>query len=157
MGGAPDSFDVKFEPCQNLTGGRTIAYDREGYSAEETFGCGVPPGRIPFALPWTANVVTFNPSSSPSVFASTSSTGYIVASSRSNGWLRLAPFGNSTPSPTHKMVSTDSPPVTYYGLPMIGFMANSYYNGAIPNPSGSGSLLSAYGATSPHKGVTRIE
>ena len=157
MGGAPDSFDVKFEPCQNLTGGRTIAYDREGYSAEETFGCGVPPGRIPFALPWTANVVTFNPSSSPSVFASTSSTGYIVASSRSNGWLRLAPFGNSTPSPTHKMVSTDSPPVTYYGLPMIGFMANSYYNGAIPNPSGSGSLLSAYGATSPHKGMTRIE
>ena len=115
------------------------------------------PGASPFALPWTANVVTFNPSSSPSVFASTSSTGYIVASSRSNGWLRLAPFGNSTPSPTHKMVSTDSPPVTYYGLPMIGFMANSYYNGAIPNPSGSGSLLSAYGATSPHKGMTRIE
>jgi len=38
---------------------------------------------------------------------------------------------------------------------MIGFMANSYYNGAIPSPNGN--LLSAYGATSPHKGVTRIE
>ena len=61
VGGAPDSFDVKFEPCQNPTGGRTIAYDREGYSAEDQHGCGVPPGRIPFALPWTANVVTFNP------------------------------------------------------------------------------------------------
>ena len=71
--------------------------------------------------------------------------------------MRLGPLPNAAPSPAHKLVSTDSPPATYYGLPMIGFMANSYNNGGIPAPGGQGTLLSAYGATSPHKSVTRTE
>ena len=154
-GGAPDSFNFKVISCQpQVIRGNTIDFDREGFGPVEAPGCpGVPPGPPPpFALPWTSNVVIFNTSN---VLASSASIDYRTL--RANGWLRLAPFPNASPSPAHKLVSTDSPPVIYYGLPMIGFMANSYYNGAIPNPSGSGSLLSAYGATSPHKGVTRIE
>jgi hypothetical protein len=150
-GGAPDSFDVHLIPCNSPTRGNSIEFDREGFGPALPLGCpGVPPGHLPFSLPWTANAVTFDKSN---VFASSSSVDY--GTSKSNGWLRLAPFPNASPSPAHKLVSTDSPPVTYYGLPMIGFMANSYYNGAIP--SAQGNLLSAYGATSPHKGVTRIE
>ena len=162
-GGAPDSFDYKFDPCRGQNGGRSIAYDREAYSAEGPTGCpGIPPPPIRFVLPWTANVITFNTDfapNNPSLFASSSSTAFNssrnVNEPRYNGWVRLGPFPNAENSPVHKLVSTDSPPVTYYGLPMIGFMANSYYNGTIP--SAYGNLLSAYGATSAHKGVTRIE
>jgi hypothetical protein len=70
------------------------------------------------------------------------------------GWLRLAPYRypNST---IHTLASTDTPPATCYGLPMIGFMASSYVNGALGS-TGGGLVLSNYGATSPHKGSTRI-
>ena len=164
-GGAPDSFDYKFDPCRGQNGGRSIAYDREGYSAEGPVGCpGIPPPLTRFVLPWTTNIITFSAvfaPSNPSVFASSSSIAFALGRDvdmpRYNGWLRLGPLPNASPSPAHKLVSTDAPPVTYYGLPMIGFMANSYYNGAIPAPGGQGTLLSAYGATSPHKGVMRIE
>ncbi|MEO8674900.1 MAG: hypothetical protein ABI569_04925 [Casimicrobiaceae bacterium] len=155
-GGAPDSFDIHLIPCNSPTQGVTIEFDREGFGPALPLGCpGVPPGHLPFSLPWTANVVAFDLtySSSSNVFASSSSVVYGTA--KQNGWMRLGPLPNAAASLAHKLVSTDSPPVTYYGLPMIGFMANSYYNGAIPGPLGN--LLSAYGATSLHKGVTRIE
>ncbi len=46
-GGAPDSFDYKFDPCRGQNGGRSIAYDREAYSAEGPAGCaGIPPPLI---------------------------------------------------------------------------------------------------------------
>jgi len=150
-GGAPDSFDFAAMPCGEPPG-KTIDFDREGFSLIKSCCCGVPPGHTPFVLSWTANVVSF---SGPTVFGSGASVTYQPDWRTVDGWLRLAPFPDSAPSSTHKLVSTDSPPVTYFGLPMIGFMANSYTNGAIP--SAQGNLLSAYGATSPHRGVTRVE
>jgi len=160
-GGAPDSFELDYLICVPIGTpvGNTVAFDREGYHPQPPVGCpGVPAPHTPFALPWTTNVVTFAPvgGTLPGVFASNAQVDFNRLSVQ-NGWTRMAPLPNASPSPVHKLISTDSPPVTYYGLPMIGFMANSYFNGAIPNPSGTGSLLSAYGATSPHKGVTRIE
>jgi hypothetical protein len=45
--------------------------------------------------------------------------------------------------------------VTYFGLPMIGFMGNNYVNETLAGPSGP--VLSNYSATSPHRGLLRIE
>jgi hypothetical protein len=100
-------------------------------------------------LPWVANVVSFN---ATNLFASPV-RAYVGALAPS-GWLRLAPYQYPNSS-VHKLLSTDSPPHVYYGLPMIGFMANDYVNGALPGASGP--VLSNYGATSPHKGSIRIE
>ena len=158
-GGAPDSFEFDYLGCAYGSPiGNTVAFDREGYHPQPPVSCpGVPPPHNPFALAWTANLVTFP---SAGVFASNSNVIFKMFDtrvSRQNGWARLAPFPNAVASPDHKLVSTDSPPVTFYGLPMIGFMANSYYNGAVPDPAGHGLLFSAYGATSPHRGKPRIQ
>jgi len=45
--------------------------------------------------------------------------------------------------------------VTYFGVPVVGFAAQSYSNGAIPN--GSGTVLSNYGGQFNHKISRRIE
>jgi len=166
-GGAPDSFEVDFLPCPaGNPPGASVAYDREGSHLRTIGGCiGVPPPHTPFSLAWTANVVTFDNAYSatkPSLFAASSNAIYRIptyypGSPMWNGWALLAPLPHAVVPSDHKLVSTDSPPVTFYGLPMIGFMANSYYNGAVPNPSGGATLLSAYGATSPHKGKSRIQ
>jgi hypothetical protein len=150
-GGSPDSFG-SFPPCSVVVA--PLAYDREGHGRTPPAACGVPPPTAPFDLPWTANIVTLNESN---VLAAISSVDYLLDPRRriDNGWARIGPAPNSPPSAVHKLVSTDSPPTTYYGLPMIGLMVNSYYNGAIP--SAQGNLLSAYGATAPHKGIVRIE
>jgi hypothetical protein len=55
-----------------------------------------------------------------------------------------------TPTGFHR-----TPPVTYFGLPMIGFMGNNYVNGTLPGPSGP--VLSNYSATSSHRWLLRIE
>ena len=152
-GGAPDSFG-SFPPCAPIVA--PLEYDREGQGQLPPSGClGVPPPTLPFDLPWTSNVITLNESY---VLAAIASVDWRLGDpSRivQNGWARIGPAPNPSPSMTHKLVSTDSPPTTYYGLPMIGLMVNSYYNGAIPTAQGN--LLSAYGATAPHKGIVRIE
>jgi hypothetical protein len=165
-GGAPDSFETERPSCYGAPAGATVTYDREGHrSSSPCPGFPILPPHTPFALAWTANVVTFINNyggRGAGVFGSGSSANLELASPLpgdvpSNGWTRLAPFPNSPPSADHKLTSTDSPPVTFYGLPMIGFMANSFYNGNVPDPAGHGVLLSAYGATSPHKVKARIE
>jgi hypothetical protein len=59
-------------------------------------------------------------------------------------------------SSAHRLVSTDTPPVTYFGLPMIGFMANSFTNGTLA-VGNSINVLSNYAATSAHKGIPRVQ
>ena len=162
VGGAPDSFDFKVISCHpEVVPGSTIDFDREGFGPVPAPGCfGTPPPARALRRVLDGqcrHILQIRTSSRQSTSIDYQTRDHSTPARGSNGWLRLGPYPNASPSPAHKLVSTDSPPVTYYGLPMIGFMANSYYNGAIPNPSGSGSLLSAYGATSPHKGVTRIE
>jgi len=71
-----------------------------------------------------------------------------------NGWLKLPPFQPPTVH-IHQIVSTDDPAVTFYGLPMIGFMANDYVNRTLQ--VGAQTVLSNYGATAPHKVVSRMQ
>jgi len=151
-GGAPDYFGTAPLTSYASNPGNTQIYNREGVYFVATVNIGLP---VPLVLlRWTANVVTFNNSD---VFAATSSVTLGVYSAgyySPDGWARLEPY-QYTNSPVHQLVSTDTPPVTYFGLPMIGFMGNNYVNGTIPGPSGP--VLSNYSATSPHRGLLRIE
>jgi hypothetical protein len=150
-GGASDYFGLAPTTLDYdaLDFGDTQVYDREGVFPVEQIGLGPNPPPALIELPWVANVVSFN---ATNLFASPV-RAYVGALAPS-GWLRLAPYQYPNSS-VHKLLSTDSPPHVYYGLPMIGFMANDYVNGALPGASGP--VLSNYGATSPHKGSIRIE
>lgn len=147
-GGAPDYFGIA-PGCIGADG--TMEFDRESNHDNQIIGFPELPPYCPHALslPWVANVVTFNNSN---VLGST--IGIAVIGLYEDGWMRLEPFQYAT-SNVHRLVSTDTPPVTYFGLPMIGFMANNYRNGALPTVSGP--VLSNYSATSAHKGSLRIE
>jgi hypothetical protein len=152
MGGAPDYFGTAPLTSYASEPGNTQIYNREGAYFVNTINIGVP---LPLVLlPWTANVVTFNHSD---IFGATETTSlgvYSPAYYSQNGWARLEPYQYASSS-VHRLVSTDTPPVTYFGLPMIGFMGNNYVNGTLSGPSGP--VLSNYSATSPHRASLRIE
>jgi hypothetical protein len=147
-GGAPDYFGQV--ECPTTPTAPFIA-DREGRNVGDgTFLCISPPPYIPpLTLPWTANVVTFNNGNLLNAFSFAN-----VQGSFANGWARLSPYPYSTGS-IHRLTSTDSPPHTYYGLPMIGFMANDYVNRTLS--VGGQPVLSNYSATSPHKPIMRAQ
>jgi len=152
-GGAPDYFGISPSTLFYANPGNTQVYNREGayFVGSIDFGPNPPPPKI--LLPWTANAVTFNNSN---IFAATfsGSLGAYYSGYSPDGWARLEPY-QYTNSTVHQLVSTDTPPVTYFGLPMIGFMGNNYVNGTLTGPSGP--VLSNYSATSPHRGLVRIE
>jgi hypothetical protein len=147
-GGAPDYFGQISCPT---TPTAPFITDREGRNlGDGTFFCtSPPPGAEPVTLSWTSNVVTFNNGNLLNAFSSANLT-----SGFANGWARMSPYPYSTGS-VHRLTSTDSSPRTYYGLPMIGFMANDYVNRTLL--VGGQPVLSNYAATSPHKVVTRVQ
>jgi hypothetical protein len=148
-GGAPDSFGIVPSTLAYPNAGNTQIYDREGASLVGTFDF-VPNPPPPLLLfPWTANLLTFN---SSNVFAASSSID--IGTGITDGWALLQPYPYPN-SHVHQLASTDTPPVTYFGLPMIGFMGNNYTNGTLAGPSGP--VLSNYSATSPHRAILRIE
>jgi hypothetical protein len=150
-GGAPDYFGISPTTLFYRNQGDTNLYDREGRYLVGTGDLAPNPPPPTIYLKWTANVLTFYPGK---LFASSESVFIFSLPPFPNGWARLVPF-QYTDSPVHQLVSTDVPPQTYFGLPMIGFMANNYVNGTLPGPTGP--VLSNYGATSPHKGLIRIQ
>ena len=131
-----------------------IFWDRE----EQTPG-GAPPGFSPpkpgspkSALCWEANIVTWNNSN---LFASINSRN--VNTTFQDGWARLNLVGGAT-APIHQLISTTAQ--TFNGLPVVGFMTASYFNGGVPLPSVSPeppkTLQSAYAASFKHKTTTLI-
>lgn len=146
-GGSADFFgNFPLNDC-SVGINRTIPFDREGHSSGST--CTLPPPPQRAVLAWTANVVTFNGSG---VFGSTIAAPY--PSPYANGWAKLVPFQYST-GQVHQLTSTDTPPMKFFGLPMIGFMANDYVNSTL-QVNGASSVLSNYGATSTHKTVRLV-
>jgi hypothetical protein len=125
---------------------RTIPFDREGHASGTA--CTLPPPPTRAMLNWVANVVTFNGSN---LFGSPIGQSYPTPFV--NGWAKLVPFQYSS-GQVHKLTSTDSPSQTYYGLPMIGFMANNYMNRTLL--VGGQPVLSNYSATSSHKFMTQV-
>ena len=147
LGGAPDFFGQFECPPAAAT---PLMSDREGRTnTAGPVACIGESPVIPLALSWVANVVTFNNGNLLNAVGPASFVG-----SFSNGWAKLSPFPYAAGS-VHRLVSTDSPPHTYYGLPMIGFMANDYVNRTLI--VGGRPVLSNYSATSAHKPIMRME
>jgi hypothetical protein len=107
-----------------------------------------PPGLLNPALCWEANIVTWNKSN---VLASTNSANVTVP--YANGWAMLNLVAGAT-APIHRLISPANQ--TFNGLPVVGFMVDTYYNGTIPALSGP-SLQSAYAATFKHKTTTLVQ
>ena len=149
--GAPDYFGILPTGLWYPDPGTTQLYDREGRYTVGTWDWGPNPPAPTLYLDRVANVLSSHASS---LFASSQRTFVFGFPPIENGWAVLAPY-QYPDSPVHRLVSTDTPPQTYVGLPMIGFMANDYVNGMLPGASGP--ILSNYGATSPHKGTVTVE
>lgn len=107
-----------------------------------------PPGSPNPALCWEANIVTWNNSN---ILSSTNSVN--IATPYQNGWGILGLVGGAT-FPIHRLISTTNQ--TFNGLPVVGFMVDTFYNGSIPL-TGGGSIQSAYGAYFKHKTTTLIQ
>lgn len=149
-GGAPEFFGDVGSDCNGSTD-RTVDFDREGRTTASGSCFPEPPPSVRVALPWTAGTLTFNAPSGGLL------GGYKPVNFSTpfpNGWLKLKPFQYPS-GHVHQMVSTDSPPVTYFGLPMIGFMANDYVNRMLS--VGTQTVLSNYGATSTHRSMRRMQ
>ena len=142
----PDSFGEVTYDC-NSDKNRTLDFDREGRNTATGTCFPESPPSSKIALQWVASVLTMNASN---LFNAYSPTDFPTPFQ--DGWIKLLPFQPSS-GPVHRLVSTDATPITYYGSPMIGFMANNYVNRTLP--VNGINVLSNYSATSPHK-YTRV-
>ena len=115
------------------------------FSREEQFSS-APGGFSPVtptsnSLCFEANVITFNtPTTGTSTIFGSKNVSNITTSF-TNGWMKLG-----FTQPTMVLVSTDATPQTYSGLPVIGFMGQSFVN----------SLISSFGGTFEHKYTRNI-
>jgi hypothetical protein len=157
-GGAHELFYAAPFPCTVPAEGSVI-YDRESRHMAGNLLCfGVRPPPQTMSLPWTANVLRFKSSfgSERPIFQGAPAVAFPVPTlspSIENGWAGLTPWHES--EAVHRLVSTDDPPLTYYGLPMIGFMVNNFANGTLI--VGNQNVLSNYSATAPHRAIARIK
>ena len=131
------------------------------WDREEQVAAGPPPGFSPpppgspkSALCWEANIVTWNNSN---LFASTNSRN--INTPFQDGWGRLNLVGGAT-APIHQLISTTNQ--TFNGLPVVGFVTATYFNGQIPVlpcrwHTAATFLQSAYGASFKHKTTTLIQ
>ncbi|HEY2816033.1 MAG TPA: hypothetical protein VGK44_02750 [Casimicrobiaceae bacterium] len=106
------------------------------------------------ALCYEANVVTFKGSN---VLGSANVVDIVASnlpSGAQNGWalFDLTQSVGGTAVPAHRLASLN-PVATFHGLPVIGFMVETFNNGNIP--SGSAIVQSAYGGNFVHK-TTRL-
>jgi len=170
------NFNGTAGSCDDVT---LSIYDREERTQTAPLTFSPPPPVNTNALCWEANVLTFNGTVAgvSTLFGSTNSTSIMAPFFGSpqaffNGWLNLG-FPVNIPAPTalanvHKLInggattittigggSTSGATVTYIGLPVVGFAAFSYTNGALT--VGSTTVLSNYGANFRHRHNTLIQ
>ncbi len=128
------------------SGGVSLSvYDREERREKTPGGFSPPPpsGKTP-ALCWEANVVTFN---GKNVFGSLNTAN--VNTPYQNGWMYMNLVGNSS---KHVLAT---PSATFFGLPVIGFAAQSFNNGTLSDTTGR-LIQSQYGGNFVHKYTTDI-
>lgn len=135
-------------------------YDREERTTSTPLNFSPPPPTSTNSICWEANVITFNNSN---VLGSTNVANIPVGFQ--NGWLDLGWTPNSSATAAHQLVNfnTSVTPlggtptastVTYVGVPVVGFAAESFVNNGIV--VGGSTVLSAYGNTYPHRYTTTI-
>jgi len=154
----------KVGACENFYG---VVFDREESSPQIIQGTDFSPQPGPGAGPqlcWEAQSVGFGTSN---VFGSANHN--TIATPYSNGWAIIGFNGVANPS-EHSLVNTalttvidltgtaapvGGQTVRYYGLPVIGFAAQTFQNDAI-TISGK-TYLSTFGATLPHHEVKKVQ
>jgi hypothetical protein len=145
-------------------------YDREENTASTPVSFSPPPPTQTNALCWEANVISFNGNGTTSnVFQSVNVANInplSIGSSFSSGWLDLTfPIpsgstnvhllgnGNTTITPVGGTTSGVTT-ATYFGLPVVGFAANSYTNNSVT--VGTVTVQSNYGGDFGHRYVTTV-
>jgi hypothetical protein len=129
-------------------------WNREEATVQSQSTFSPPPPTQTDSICWEANVITFNNSG---VLGSVNLQN--IPTSFANGWARLnfsaAPHsligGASTRTNTGTGAQTAQAATTYVGLPIIGFAAQSFTNGAVGTPP----VLSNYGGNFDHR-YTRV-
>jgi len=159
---APKLFQRNFNDgvgsCDDVT---LNIYDREEKTTSTPVTFSPPPPTPGNSICWEANVVTFN---SSNVLASFNTAN--INTSFEHGWLNLGFFPQSVTGTVHELISTNTlvvnsfggggsgETVTYMGLPLIGFMVESFTNGTLV--VGGVNVLSNYGGNFVHKTSTCI-
>ncbi len=165
-GNAPRLFQRNFNASAGSCDDVSLAiWDREEQTTSSPISFSPPPPTPTNSICWEANVLTFN---NKNVLNSANVAN--IPTSFQNGWLRLgfpgaagippasAPnalvhtLGNAATSITAiNGATTGGNTVTYYGLPVVGFMVQSFTNGNV------GGVLSNYGGDFRHRFTTRIQ
>ncbi|CAN5357508.1 hypothetical protein BH11PSE11_BH11PSE11_20010 [soil metagenome] len=124
------------------------------FSREEQFSTGVggfgTPTVTSHSLCWQANVLTFNwaTGTASNIFGSKNVSN--VSTTYQNGWMKLG-FNQAnnilTPISTSTNGVPDATVQSYYGLPVVGFMAQNFVN----------SLISSFGGNFAHKYSVAIQ
>jgi hypothetical protein len=104
-------------------------------------------------LCFEANVVTFKGSNVLGSANVKDLTAATLPPNAQNGWALFDFTSSLTGTVTAHRLSSLNPVATFNGLPVIGFMVETFNNGNIP--SGSAVVQSAYGGNFVHK-TTRL-
>jgi hypothetical protein len=143
------------QSCDDIT---VTTWDREERTVVVQTGFSPPPPTgAGTALCYEANVVTFKGSN---VLGSANVVDLVASNlptGAQNGWALFdltTSVGGTVTVPAHRLPSL-SPVATFFGMPVIGFMAETYNNGNIP--SGSAVVQSAYGGNFVHKATRLIQ
>ena len=157
-------YVTKVGACENFYG---VVFDREESSPQIITGTDFSPQPGPGAGPqlcWEAQSVGFGTSN---VFGSANHNS--IATPYSNGWAVIGFNGVANPT-EHSLLNTalttvidlsgttapvGGQTVRYYGLPVVGFAAQTFQNDAI-TISGR-TYLSTFGATLPHHEVKKVQ
>jgi hypothetical protein len=162
------NFNGTAGSCDDVT---LNIYDREERTQSTPLTFSPPPPVNTNALCWETNVVTFNGNGTTStVFGSVNQSSITVPLGFQNGWLNMGFPVNiaGAQALVHKLVNTGltavttigggtttGQTVTYVGLPVVGFMAQSFSNGTLT--VGGVNVLSNYGGNFAHKYNTLIQ
>jgi hypothetical protein len=163
-GNAPRLFQRNFNTtvgsCDDVS---LNIYDREENTTTTPGTFSPPPPSGVNQLCWEANVVTFN---SSNVVASVNSAN--ISTTNQNGWLQLGFFPSTVTAPVHTLPNVAGTSLitlggalttglsrTYYGLPTVGAMVQTFQNGT--NTVNGVNVLQNYAGAFPHRYTTRIQ
>jgi hypothetical protein len=172
-GNAPKLFQRNFNATAGSCDDVTLnIYDREENTTTNPGTFSPPPPTNTTSICWEANVLTFN-TNSQNVLGSANGVA-INSTTFQNGWARLgfpvaaaippasAPnalvhtLGNAATSITAiNGATTSGNTVTYFGLPVVGFMVQSFTNNTLN--VGGVNVLSNYGGDFRHRFTTRVQ
>ena len=136
--------------CDDIS---VTTWDREERSVTVTTGFSPPQPQSPLSLCYEANVVTFKGSNVLGSANVKDLTAATLPPNAQNGWALFDFTSSLSGTVTAHRLSSLSPVATFNGLPVIGFMVETFNNGNIPN--GSAVIQSAYGGNFVHK-TTRL-